>query len=100
MNVDARAKICEAFGKDNWIEARMIRKNQRPGKKNQCSDYSLGVDLNRNYGFKFGFDDTGSSSNPCAQDYRGKHAFSEPETQAMRNFMSWHSLISGIFKKN
>jgi carboxypeptidase T len=40
----------------------------------------IGVDLNRNYGFKFGYDDDGSSSNPCAQDYRGAYAFSEPET--------------------
>jgi len=26
---------------------------------------SPGVDLNRNYGYKFGFDEIGSSSDPC-----------------------------------
>lgn len=30
-----------------------------------------GVDLNRNYGYKFGFDESGSSSIACAEDYRG-----------------------------
>ena len=40
----------------------------------------MGVDLNRNYGYKFGVTETGSSRDPCAEDYRGPYAFSEPET--------------------
>jgi hypothetical protein len=32
----------------------------------------MGVDLNRNYEYKFGFDNEGSSDNPCQEDYRGK----------------------------
>jgi len=28
-------------------------------------DVSSGVDLNRNYGFKFGWDNIGSDKNPC-----------------------------------
>jgi carboxypeptidase T len=43
-----------------------------------------GVDLNRNYGFFWGFDNFGSSNNPNSQTYRGKEGFSEPETQAIR----------------
>ena len=43
--------------------------------------------MNRNYGFKFG---VGSSSDKecVADDYRGPKAFSEPETQAMKKFMT------------
>ena len=47
----------------------------------------FGVDLNRNYSFKWGFDDIGSSPDPKNTYYRGKAPFSEPETQAIRNFI-------------
>ncbi|KAK6107080.1 Zinc carboxypeptidase family protein [Brugia pahangi] len=45
--------------------------------------YCKGVDLNRNFAFHFG--EIGSSSSPCSNIYRGKYAFSEPETQAVRD---------------
>lgn len=51
---------------------------------------NLGVDLNRNYGYEWGVDDTGSSGLPCEEDYRGKSAFSEPETQGIRDFVVAH----------
>ena len=47
----------------------------------------FGVDLNRNYGYFWGYDDEGSSPDPQRQTYRGPAAFSEPETQAIRDFM-------------
>ena len=46
-----------------------------------------GVDLNRNYGYGWGANDTGSSPNPCSATYRGETEFSEPETQAVRDFI-------------
>ena len=46
-----------------------------------------GVDLNRNYGYGWGSDNTGSSPNPCSTTYRGESEFSEPETQAVRDFI-------------
>lgn len=49
-----------------------------------------GVDLNRNYGYKWGHDNKGSSNSPCEGDYRGNEAFSEPETQAVRDFVQSH----------
>ncbi|RMF20006.1 MAG: T9SS C-terminal target domain-containing protein, partial [Bacteroidetes bacterium] len=55
------------------------RKNRR-----QNSDGSFGVDLNRNYGHQWGYDDNGSSPNPQSQVYRGPAPFSEPETQALK----------------
>jgi carboxypeptidase T len=64
------------------------RKNRRPN-----PDGSIGVDLNRNYGYRWG-DDTGSSDWPCAETYRGPAAFSEPETQAVRDFVVAHGDIT------
>ncbi len=50
-----------------------------------------GVDLNRNYGYGWGANDTGSSPNPCSATYRGESSFSEPETQAVRDFIMNHN---------
>ena len=57
----------------------MWRKNRRtsPGP----------VDLNRNWGYMWGFDNIGSSPYPSDETYRGPEAFSEPETQALRDFI-------------
>ncbi len=57
------------------------RKNRRDN-----GDGSFGVDLNRNYGYKWGFDNSGSSSSTSSDTYRGPSAFSEPETQMLRDF--------------
>ncbi len=48
-------------------------------------DGSFGVDLNRNYGFQWGYDDIGSGRLQSDDDYRGTAPFSEPETQAIRD---------------
>jgi len=45
-----------------------------------------GVDLNRNYGFHYG--ETKGDSNQCGETFRGPNAFSEPETKAVRSFVS------------
>jgi carboxypeptidase T len=57
----------------------MQRKNMR-----QNYDGSIGVDLNRNFGYMWGYDNSGSSPNPWAATYRGMAAFSEPETQLQK----------------
>ena len=44
-----------------------------------------GVDLNRNFSYKWGYDNIGSSPDPCSGTYRGPSAFSEPESQAIRD---------------
>lgn len=59
----------------------MWRKNRRNN-----GDGSYGVDLNRNFGFAWGYDNNGSSPIPSDETYRGPSAFSEPECQAVRNF--------------
>jgi carboxypeptidase T len=50
-----------------------------------------GVDLNRNYGYEWGYDNTGSSILPSDATYRGPSAFSEPETSAIREFCVSHN---------
>ena len=65
----------------------MARKNRHKYGDEDCGD-ELGVDLNRNYGFEFAHDDSGSSTNPCNHGFRGPYAFSEPETQAMKNLVT------------
>ncbi|KAL4165507.1 hypothetical protein KRP22_014217 [Phytophthora ramorum] len=51
------------------------------------SPRDAGVDLNRNYDVCFARDSKGSSNDPCGDDYNGPSAFSEPETQAVRDLV-------------
>ncbi len=51
---------------------------------------TYGVDLNRNYGYQWGYDDFGSSPNPQSNVFRGTAPFSEPETQAVRQLANQH----------
>jgi hypothetical protein len=60
------------------------RKNGRDNNENGKPDRGDGVDLNRNYPFRWGFlADKGSSPMPDSAYFRGPAAGSEPETQAM-----------------
>jgi carboxypeptidase T len=63
----------------------MWRKNRKVN-----SNGTFGIDLNRNYGTYWGFDNQGSSSNPAWDTYRGTHAFSEVETQTIRDLCNSH----------
>jgi hypothetical protein len=49
-----------------------------------------GVDLNRNFGFKWSLNSVGSSGRGCSEEYRGTAAFSEPETRAIRDVVRQH----------
>nr|CAD2199211.1 unnamed protein product [Meloidogyne enterolobii] len=76
-------------------EIRLWRKNRSP---TQCTQINTGlftppntqccqgVDLNRNFDWFFG--QVGSSSDPCSEIFAGNFAFSEPETQSVRDFIS------------
>lgn len=84
VNFDSYSRISSIYATTNRLE--MIRKNQRDS--DMCFGVDdIGVDLNRNYGYKWGFDNNGSSDNPCEEDYRGPAPFSEKETSAMRDFV-------------
>ena len=60
-------------------QAQYWRKNRVKNANN-----TFGVDLNRNYGYKWGV--SGASSSPSSDTYKGPSAFSELETQAIRDF--------------
>ena len=63
---------------------------QRKNTRDSCSSTPIGVDLNRNYGYLWGYDNDGSSPDGCNETYRGTSPFSEPETQAVRDFVNQH----------
>jgi len=69
----------------------MWRKNRRDN-----GNGSFGVDPNRNYGYMWGLDNTGSSPDPWDEDYRGTAPFSEPETQAIRDFCEAHEFKNAM----
>jgi len=61
----------------------MWRKNRRNN-----GNGSYGIDLNRNWGYMWGYDDNGSSPDPFSEVYRGTGPFSEPETEVLRQFIN------------
>jgi hypothetical protein len=67
------------------------RKNRRPN-----FDSTIGVDLNRNFGYLWGFDNIGSSPTPSSSVYRGTAAFSEAETQRVRDFCNSRQFTVGF----
>jgi carboxypeptidase T len=60
------------------------------------NDGSRGVDLNRNYAYDWGYDDIGSSPLGNSNTFRGPTAFSEPETQNMRDFVNSKKIKSNL----
>jgi hypothetical protein len=69
----------------------MWRKNRRNN-----GDGSYGVDLNRNYGHMWGYDNSGSSPTPSSDTYRGSSAFSELESQVIRDFVNAREFKAAI----
>ncbi|MEU8343155.1 M14 family zinc carboxypeptidase [Spirillospora sp. NPDC048832] len=61
---------------------RLWRKNVRDNNGDGQITGADGIDLNRNFPFKWGYDNEGSSPLPASQTFRGKAPASEPETRA------------------
>lgn len=72
-------------GGGNW------RKNR---KKN--INGTMGVDLNRNYPYQWGFDDDGSSPEGNSEIYRGSSPGSEPEIKAIMIFCKSHNFKNAL----
>jgi len=66
--------------------AAMSRKSKKLG-SSTCTNNSnrRGVDLNHNFSYQWGLT-SGSSSDQCAETYRGASASSEPEVKAIINY--------------
>jgi len=60
--------------------------------RSRNSNGTFGVDLNRNYGYKWG--SGGSSNNPSSETYMGPRPFSEPETTAIKHYLEQNRNIS------
>ena len=71
----------------------MWRKNKRDNNGGGFNESFDGVDLNRNFGYKWGYDDDGSSPDGTTNTYRGTSAFSEPTTQIIRDFTNSHNFL-------
>ncbi len=67
---------------------RLWRKNLRDNNDDGAITTGDGVDLNRNFGYKWGYDNEGSSDNGTSETYRGPGPMSEPETQAMDGLLA------------
>jgi len=107
LNVDGVAMI-----EDKWKETHKIIPHRKSADKTETGnclhpDEDIGVDLNRNFGVDFGqvdeivkyqaqnyaeMDDLKGKDplkiTPCEYNYPGPKAFSEPETQAYKNFLT------------
>ena len=76
-----RNRATNPGGGGNW------RKNLRDNDGSGTVNSQDGVDLNRNFGYQWGYDNIGSSGTRSDATYRGPSAFSEPETQAQRDIV-------------
>ncbi|MFK0235156.1 M14 family metallopeptidase [Streptomyces vinaceus] len=65
---------------------RLWRKNLRDNNGDGKITTGDGVDLNRNFTYKWGYDNEGSSPNQSSETYRGAKPSSEPETVALDRF--------------
>ena len=83
-----------AINPDGLVYNQQIAPNgggmQRKNMKESCLSSPDGIDLNRNYSFMWGYDDSGSSSDGCSETYRGAMPFSEFETQIVKEFVESH----------
>ncbi|CAL4090209.1 unnamed protein product, partial [Meganyctiphanes norvegica] len=70
---------------DGYEYSRTNNRLQRKNRARNGGSSCRGVDLNRNWDYKWGV--VGTSSNPCSEVYKGSNPFSEPETRSLSNAM-------------
>ncbi|MFF8846942.1 M14 family zinc carboxypeptidase [Streptomyces sp. NPDC015127] len=75
---------------------RQWRKNMRDNNGDGKIAPGDGVDLNRNFAYKWGYDNEGSSPDPFDETYRGTGPASEPETRAIDAFQKRIGFEYGI----
>jgi hypothetical protein len=94
--------VANPDGYDHTFTAgnRLWRKNLRDNNGDGQITAGDGVDLNRNYSYRWGYDNEGSSPDPSSETYRGPVPNSEPETKAVNKlfrrigfefFINYHS---------
>ncbi|MBN2008321.1 T9SS type A sorting domain-containing protein [candidate division KSB1 bacterium] len=97
MNPDGYQYVLSGDNPQNGNDPLWWRKNMQDNNgSNQFEIWADGVDLNRNFGHKWGIDNIGSSASPSSETYRGSGPFSEPEAQAIRDFVNVHHFIISL----
>jgi carboxypeptidase A4 len=79
--------IVPVVNPDGYEYSRSVDRQWRKNRQITTSSKCTGVDLDRNFGFQYG-NFNGSSSDPCAEDFRGKGALDAPESKALQKFLS------------
>lgn len=74
------------FAEQGYLWRKNTNPNPPPG-YDPAPFPTYGIDLNRNFDFEWGTVPEGSSGDPSSDEYRGESAASEPETQAIQNFV-------------
>ncbi|MCM2390862.1 M14 family metallopeptidase [Streptomyces albipurpureus] len=77
-------------------QERQWRKNLRDNNRDGQIAPGDGVDLNRNFSYKWGYDNEGSSPDPFDETFRGASPGSEPETKAIDAFQKRIGFEYGI----
>lgn len=95
--------IVPVVNPDGYEYSRTVDRTWRKNRRDN-GDGTFGVDLNRNYSYMWGGPD--ASPTTSSEAYRGPYAFSEPETQAVRDLvladdfrvlMSYHNYGQQIY---
>lgn len=63
-----------------------------------CSANNYGIDLNRNFPYRWNATAGGSSGDPCASTYRGPSAMSEPEANDLLRYAAGSPDASGVYQ--
>jgi murein tripeptide amidase MpaA len=78
--------IVPIINPDGYVYTHTTDRMWRKTRSDHSSAFGCrGVDANRNFGFHWG--EAGSSSDKCSETYRGPNAYSEPEAEAIKNFI-------------
>lgn len=83
VNPDGCALIEQEYLKSGKIVTK--RKNMSPLHIDRCGDVDSGIDLNRNWQVDWASQD---DSEKCHEYWPGNSQFTEPETRAVRDFIS------------
>lgn len=82
LNTDGCYAIMDHYDKTGELLLKRKNADRRWEGDADCEDRLQGVDINRNYGYLWG-----NNKGPCDESFPGPHAFSEPETKAMRSML-------------
>lgn len=82
-NPDGREKSQPGYWVRKNVDLRFCSNKPKPASNNP------GVDLNRNFSYKWGCCG-GSSTTPCVDTFRGEKADAEPETGAIERYITGH----------